>query len=227
MAEGFSRAAVYAFELVSRPLVRSRLNVLISAPTELPDDLPILFAANHVSWWDGFLLRELHRRLRPDSPFYTVMLASELAKRPYFGLFGCLPIDPDSLPSIRSTFGQLGRLLHRYPRGAIAYFPQGRIWPSTRRPLGFHRGINLLARRLPPTVVVPVGIHIEPLNNLRPTAFLVCGEPFLVEDSQPVDRASEEAVTELLDDLQERLREDGERVLTSWRDRDARLPAFQ
>src|SRR5947208_2199405 len=74
---------VRAFELAWRPWMRSRLHVRIGQmPATLSADVPLLLVANHTSWWDGFVLRELQRRLRPDAPLYTLMSSAELARFP-------------------------------------------------------------------------------------------------------------------------------------------------
>ncbi|MFP4624931.1 MAG: hypothetical protein ACLFRX_12175, partial [Gemmatimonadota bacterium] len=70
------------FELVFRPWMRRRLDGIhvrgLEGAAWIPGELPVLLLANHVSWWDGFLLREVHRSLRPDAPLHVVMSEAEL-----------------------------------------------------------------------------------------------------------------------------------------------------
>ena len=61
---------------------------------DMPDRTPLLFVANHVSWWDGFLLRAVQRRLRPDAAFVTVMSAAQLDRFPFFRWLGAIGVDP-------------------------------------------------------------------------------------------------------------------------------------
>lgn len=63
------------------------------------------------------------------------------------------------------------------PDAVFGFFPQGRIWPSHRCPLGFRRGVAWLASRLAPIAVVPVGLHLEPLTRPGPAAFASVGAP--------------------------------------------------
>ena len=112
-----------------------------------------------------------------------------------------------------------GKLRER-PDSVVAYFPQGRIWPSFRRPLGFERGIELFARRLP-VVTLPVGLHAEPLNRVAPTFFVSIGPP-----TQGTVQAEdlERSVEEELDAIHGFLSAHGEDALRRWPDPGTALP---
>jgi 1-acyl-sn-glycerol-3-phosphate acyltransferase len=175
--------AVRAFEAFFRPWRDARVRTLVAGlPMDLPPGVPLLLAANHVSWWDPFTLREAQRALRPAAPFHTVMLQAELARRPFFRRLGVVGLDPASPASLRACIRQLRRLIGERPDAAICFFPQGRIWPSFRRPLGFRPGMGLVARELAPLLVLPIGLHVEPLNAIRSTVFVSAGAPILVDD---------------------------------------------
>jgi 1-acyl-sn-glycerol-3-phosphate acyltransferase len=193
---------VRAFEAFFRPWRDARVRTLVAGlPAELPRGVPLLLAANHVSWWDPFTLRELQRALRPGAPFHTVMLEAELARRPFFRRLGVVGLDPASPASLRGCIRQLRRLLKERPDGAVCFFPQGRIWPSFRRPLGFRGGIRVLARELGPLVILPVGLHLEPLNATRPTVFASAAPPLRVDgrlDVAELERAVEGEVDAVL-----------------------------
>jgi 1-acyl-sn-glycerol-3-phosphate acyltransferase len=164
-----------AFELFFRPWMRRRVHaVRVSFAAPPPTDRPLLLAANHVSWWDGFVLREVQRTLRPGAPMYTVMSSAELARFPWFRLMGVVGVDPASAGSVSRALAFLRTRLRERPESTVVFFPQGRIWPSHRRPLGFRRGVEVFARRLS-AHVLPVGIHAEPLNTVAPTFFVSVG----------------------------------------------------
>ena len=198
MDSRWSPLAVRGFEAFFRPWRDARVRTRVAGlPAQLARDVPLLLAANHVSWWDPFTLREVQRALRPAAPFHTVMLESELARRPFFRRLGVVGLDPASPASLRGCIRQLRRLLDERPDAAVCFFPQGRIWPSFKRPLAFRPGIGLLARELAPLVVLPVGLHVEPLNATRPTVFASAGAPILVEgrlDPTEVEAAVEREV---------------------------------
>lgn len=178
----WSPTAWAAFEVVFRPWMARRIRrVLVRAPYGLPDAGPVILAANHVSWWDGFLLREVQRRLQPAAPLFTVMLERELARAPFLRRLGAVPLDPSRPASVRAVFRALREERRREPAPLVAWFPQGRIEPSWKRPLKLRPGIPALARALAPCSIVPVALHLEPLTTPAPTAFVSVGTPIPVQ----------------------------------------------
>lgn len=200
----------------------------LGLPAELPPDRPVLAFANHVSNWDGFLLRELQKRLRPGWPVYSVMLEEELRRYPIFRLLGGIGIRPASPGSVAGALRQVKSLRSSGPDFFLSYFPQGRIWPSFRRPLGFQAGIDLFARAMSPAVLLPVGIHLEPLRGLKPTVFVAVGRPMKLDRAGPMHLLLQDLVHAQLDRLHAFLAEHGEdagaRVASFGAPAAARLP---
>lgn len=214
MPRGFDPTVVRAFEVAFRPWMRLRIaDVRVAnVPRSLPPDRPLLLAANHVSWWDGFILRHLQRMVRPAAPLYSVMTRRELRRFPFLGRIGAVGIDPTGAVSIARTVRELERRVAERPDSVIAYFPQGEIGPSFRRPLGFQRGVELFARRLD-AVVVPVGLHVEPLAKQAPTIFVSAADPL---PTPPSATALEALVEEQLDAIHAFLAAHGERAAEEW-----------
>ena len=184
---------------------------------------PVLVVANHVSWWDGFLLREVQRRLRPDAPFFTVVVAEQIERHPGLERLGGVPVTPSSPSSVLRMLRTVKQLRDRDVETVFAYFPQGRIWPTSRRPLAVRRGVEAVARALSPVDIVPVSIHIEPLASARPTPFVWIGRPIVTSD--PGGRASaieiEARLVQGLARIRERLDRWGEEVVGEWSEANA------
>jgi 1-acyl-sn-glycerol-3-phosphate acyltransferase len=198
------------FDVMFQPYLRRRFaHVLVRTRARLPRDVPVMLIANHVSWWDGFFLREVQRQLLPGLPMFTVMLDNELARFPFLRALGALPIDPQQPMSVLRLVRALQRRRRFDPGMAVSFFPQGRIRPSWQRPLDFRRGVTVLADALAPCAIVPVGIHIEPLTRAAPSAFLSVGEPRVVEARPALDMI-EGAVTQELDNVMTWIAEHGE-----------------
>ena len=208
----FSPFLARGFESVFLPLRRFRLAGVhfLDFPDDLPPDRPVLAVANHVSNWDGFLLRELQRRLRPGWPIYSLMLEDELVRRPLFRSLGGIGIRPGSAGSVAGAFRTVRGLRAAGTGFFLSYFPQGRIWPSFRRPLGFQAGIDLFLRALAPATLLPVGIHLEPLRGLAPAAFVAVGRPFKADRPSPVHKLLEDLVQARVDRIHAWLSQHGE-----------------
>ncbi len=214
MNSRFSPAAVALFELFFRPWMRRRVGAIHSAglPVQVDPDRPLLLVANHVSWWDAFVIREIQRTLRPRAPLYTLMSAAELERFPYFRWMGVVGVDGISPARTARVVRGLGRKLRERPDSVILIFPQGGIWPSHRRPLGFQRGVELFARRLD-AEVVPVGIHAEPLASVSPSFFVSMGIPC---GEDPTAGSLEWCVESHLDAILGFLALHGERSALAW-----------
>lgn len=213
----WSTVMLGVFDLFFLPLMRHRLaGVYVHGlPNALPDHTAVILAANHVSWWDGFMLREIHRRCAGKQPLYTLMLEHQLERLPLFRWMGALGIRPDEPASLRRAL----RFLHNH-RGETAlwlsFFPQGRIWPSWRRPLGFQQGLRLFADALYPAVLLPVGLHLEPLNRLKPSFFISVGAPLALTEGATDVAEAERLVANEVDRILDVLRRYGEDAPDHW-----------
>jgi 1-acyl-sn-glycerol-3-phosphate acyltransferase len=216
------------FDLLLRPWMAAHLRVHVAGLEEAasPSAPPwTLLCANHESFWDGFLLRALHRRLRPSAPLHAVMLARELARRPWLATLGALPLEPASTGSARRTLRTLRALRGRERAGMLAWFPQGRIRPGDPRPLDFRRGVVAAARALAPVRVLPVGIRLLPGRTRRMEAFLSVGAGIEVAGDGGLTVARlEAAVAEELDAIRAHARAHGEDAAERWPTGGARLP---
>lgn len=169
----------------------------------LPTDRPVLLFGNHASNWDGFLYRDLQKKLRPGVPIYSLMLERELARLPLFRALGGVGIDPASPVSVARALRSAKALRARRGHGDFFFsvFPQGSTFPPAKRPLGFQEGVLSFARALAPVTLLPVGLQFECLGGIRPHAFVTVGEPVAVlggGEVPPVE-ALEARVAALLD----------------------------
>lgn len=177
---------------------------------------PTVYLANHVSYWDGFLVRRVHQHLQRSGPLYSVMLHRELKRYPFLRWIGAAGITSGNVGSIRSLQRFLEARRTR-PDLGLAVFPQGAIWPTSRFPLHFRRGWEFAANALGDPWIQPVAIHLEPGNRPKPTAFITLGSPWR-HTSLSVGRQShaERAVATLLNQSQTRLGLFGERAPDEW-----------
>lgn len=192
-----SAAAFRLFDLAFQPWMRTKVHAVRLAVPKLEVG-PVLLAANHASWWDGFLVRKLFAAARPGAPLFTVMLERELSSRPWLRRLGAIGLTPGSTASVRHLLREVEALSAQHPSMGLAFFPQGEIWPSGRRPLGFHSGLQSVAQRLQAGSVVPVGLHLEAGNHPTPTAWVAGGGP-ISTDAPDLNERAEEAVASLLD----------------------------
>jgi len=219
----YSGFVMAAFEAVFLPWRRRRLDTRLAGAVVPADGRPVVMVANHVSWWDGFLLRDVHRLLAGARPLFTIMREDELRRHGFLRRIGAVGFDPDRPATIRDPARALEERA-RHEDIWVSFFPQGRIRPSWARPLGFAPGIDFLLRRIGPATVLPIGLHLEPLSRVAPTAFVSVGAALSVQDDG-TRHDLEQAVTLELDRIQSFIRIHGEETPARWPATMERLPA--
>jgi 1-acyl-sn-glycerol-3-phosphate acyltransferase len=149
----------------------------LAETARLVGDRPVLFCANHVSWWDAFVLVLLDEALGADG--YALMDDANLARLPFFRAVGALPIArKNGGATARRQLDDAVRTLDR-PGRALWIFPQGRQRAAHLRPLGFKHGLRLIAGRAQQAgaVVVPVGLAFPWRQAPAPSVVVRFGAP--------------------------------------------------
>lgn len=157
---------------------------------------PVILAANHVGWWDSFLVVALDEALGTEG--YAVMDAASLATLPFFARLGALPMDRSGRATWRAGLeGAAARL--DGPGRALWIFPQGRHRPAHLRPLCFLPGLRILLRLVPHASIVPVSIQYAFGERPAPAAYAFLGAPVdaLSASVESVEAAVEEGLGEI------------------------------
>lgn len=131
-------------------------------------DRPLIFAANHVAWWDVLLLIVLDEAL--GGLGWAVMDSENLRKLPFFGWVGALPLDRSSPERSRECLESSAALLDR-PGRSLWIFPQGRQRPAHLRPLDLKPGLRIMHAHNPVDVVC-VSLDYVFLERDRPAAIV-------------------------------------------------------
>lgn len=134
---------------------------------------PCLFAATHVSWWDGLVVRHLGGQLGADQR--VLVDAKRMEDFAFFASFDCLPLDRQGRMGARATLRAVQAHLDG-PQKAVWVFPQGRQMPTSIRPLGLQPGAVWMAKHTGATVM-PVALDYRFLEAPQPAAFVEFGPP--------------------------------------------------
>ena len=190
------------------------IQVLGTLP-EIPDDLPMLLLPNHSTWWDGFFVYLLNKRIFRRTA-YLMMLESQLSKYKFFRKVGAYSIEPENRRNVIESLEYTVELLtQEIP--LVTVFPQGQLLPWQTRPLGYKRGVEWILRKYRKSIaVLPLAIRTEFLGEKRPSVFFLFDDvhPFDAETFQGMDWL-EQTETALLDDLALRIlrQEKGQNLL--------------
>ena len=155
-------------------------------------DRPIVFAANHVAWWDPLLLLVLDEAL--GGVGWAMVDSRSIRTMPFLGWLGALPLDRSNPDRARQCLQSCAALLDR-PGRAMWIFPQGRQRPAHLRPLDLKGGLSILHDHNPVDMVV-VSLDYVFLERDRPAALVrfstpisgaVVGGPLLAAETALLD----------------------------------------
>lgn len=105
---------------------------------------PMILAANHVCWWDAFVLVTLDEALGGGG--HVVMDEQNLQRLPFFSALGAVPVTREGGARVRRHLERAAGLV-KAPGSSLWFFPQGRQRAAHLRPLDFKPGLRVLARR--------------------------------------------------------------------------------
>ena len=144
---------------------------------------PVLFAANHVAWWDSMLLLVLDEAL--GGLGWAVMDAENLRKLPFLGWVGALPLDRSTADSSRQCLQSCAALLDRPGRG-LWIFPQGRQRPAHLRPLDLKGGLTVMHDHNPVDLIA-VSIDYVFMETDHPAAMVRFSAPIPADSAAGPD----------------------------------------
>ena len=188
---------------------------VLGALPEIPPHLPLLLLPNHSTWWDGFFVYLLNKRIFRRTA-YLMMLEEQLSRYRFFAKIGAYSIEPKYRQGIVESLGYTVELLNQRT-SLVSVFPQGELLPWQTRPLGYKRGVEWILRKYGKSVaVLPLAIRTEFLGEKRPSAFFLFGDVSScdAETFQGIDWL-EKTESALLDDLALRIlrQEEGQNLL--------------
>ena len=172
---------------------------------EIPNHLPLLLLPNHSTWWDGFFVYLLNKRIFRRTA-YLMMLEAQLSKYKFFAKIGAYSIAPKHRHGIVESLEYTVELLKR-GTPLISIFPQGELLPWHTRPLDYKRGVEWILRAYgKPVTILPLAIRTELLSEKRSEVFFLFGD-INVFDSDTFRGMDwlEETETALLADLSLRI----------------------
>jgi len=183
------------------------IGLLGQAPETNPD-LPLLLLPNHSTWWDGFFVYLLNKKIFRRK-VYLMMLEAQLARYKFFSRLGAYSINPHSASSIKNSLHYSVDILNEKiaPRPLLCIFPQGELLPWDKRPLVYKNGLEaILSGYGGKANLLPLAIKTDFLNEQLPNAFFLFGENIIVNSNtfSGVQRL-QELEEALLDDLKRRI----------------------
>lgn len=191
----------FVYNVIVRPSFRggfSRVNARFADTTHVDPDIPLIWYANHSTWWDGFYCMMINEtRLRRG--VYAMIEEAQVARYGFFRWAGGFSVNRQDARSAVTSLNYAVRKLTEAPNRMLMIFPQGEILGNDRRPLRFFSGIGHIVKGVIKTsgrcALMPCALRYEFIGEQKPEAFASHGEPLIVDSS--VDPKSLAATMEL------------------------------
>lgn len=107
----------------------------------IKEDEAVLLLANRFSWWDGFMLFQLNKKVFKKE-FHALVTTEDYQQLNYLKYFGCFA--PESKgKDVLETLIYAGSLLDD-PKNLVLIFPQGKIKSSYVDSIAFEKGVMQL-----------------------------------------------------------------------------------
>lgn len=156
---------------------------------------PLVLFGNHFSWWDGFFVFMLGRRMGLN--MRIIMEEENLRRYPFFRYTGAFGVNLADERSRAQSLLHAVRFLRDEAQGprALIIYPHGRLvsplessWPP------FRPGLESLLRLCPQAVAVPVAHEIVPGQHPRTDVFIEVGQALQAKDTPALSQL-EQALT--------------------------------
>lgn len=106
----------------------------------------LLLLPNHFSWWDGFLIDFLTRKLEIKKNFHIVMLEEQLKKYWFFRYLGAIGFNPNNPRGIVELINYLEELLNN-PNNLVVFYMQGQIQFFNEK-MELQNGLKLILNKI-------------------------------------------------------------------------------
>jgi 1-acyl-sn-glycerol-3-phosphate acyltransferase len=151
-----------------------------------PQAQPLIFFANHASWWDPLTAMHLGQVLLPQREHFAPM--DEVALK-HYGIFrpmGFFPVDNTSARGAAQLLRAGHQVLSR-PGATLWITPESQFQDPRKRPIVFRPGLGALMSRSGRMTCVPVAIEYVYWNERLPEILVNVGEPLEIADGTMED----------------------------------------
>ncbi|WP_112179500.1 lysophospholipid acyltransferase family protein [Paraliobacillus zengyii] len=169
---------LFYFYLNNYLLKRHFQSIVVEGEVDPLHKGPVIYIANHSSWWDGLLLFYMTHQ-QSKRHHYIMMDEVGLNKYPFFRKIGAFSINRDQPKEVVKSLRYSEQLIKQ--GNSLWLFPQGEIQNQEIRPLQFKTGIGYLLERFEQVTIKPVTFYYAFGEAQKPIVSIRIGDPFLVE----------------------------------------------
>jgi len=148
---------------------------IINTLPELDKSKSLIVTPNHFSWWDGFFIYCLNKKML-NKKLFVMMLEEQLKRYWFFKKLGCYSIDlNDNRKMIASLKYTMDLLLKS--NNLVTIYPQGEIQAYDEKHIVLKEGIDFITKKS--TVdfqILPIAFKIHYTNERLPIVYARFGK---------------------------------------------------
>ncbi|UKT64161.1 1-acyl-sn-glycerol-3-phosphate acyltransferase [Pedobacter mucosus] len=132
-------------------------------------DSSVLILANHFSWWDGFLLFYINKKVFKKQ-FHVLVNAENYMKVRFLRYLGAFAAENRG-KDVLETLSYAGELLNN-PENLILIFPQGKLYSNHLKSISFEKGVMQLINSSKKKInIVFAATFIDYFSKRKPSAY--------------------------------------------------------
>lgn len=136
---------------------------------ELKKDSSILILANHFSWWDGFLIFYINKKLFKKQ-FHVLVNKENYQKVGFLKYLGAFAAN-DKGKDVLDTLNFAGTLLDN-PNNLVLVFPQGKLHSNHLKSISFEKGVMQMINSSQKKInIIFASTFIDYFSKRKPSAF--------------------------------------------------------
>lgn len=148
---------------------------VINELSEIDKAKSLLITPNHFSWWDGFFVYWLNKKVL-SKKLFVMMLEEQLKRYWFFQKVGCYSIDLNDNRKMITSLKYSIELLSD-PDNLVTIYPQGEIQPYDTKNITLKSGIEFLAKNCKTEFqVLPIAFRIHHTNERLPFVYVRFGK---------------------------------------------------
>ncbi len=169
--------AAFVFDIYLKGLLKKSFYDfrIINALPEIDKSKSLIVTPNHFSWWDGFFIYWLNKKIL-NKKLFVMMLEEQLKRYWFFQKLGCYSIDlNNNRKMITSLKYTMDLLLNS--NNLITIYPQGEIQAYDEKQITLKEGIDSLAKKSAVDFqILPIAFKIHYTNERLPIIYARFGK---------------------------------------------------
>lgn len=143
---------------------------LIGEVPDLNDKKSVLVLPNHFSWWDGFFVDLIHRKLFGDYKIYMMVLEDTIKRYWFFNKIGAFTINQNNPKDVIKSFNYASKLLND-KKNFVVIFPQGELQSYSTNVKIKSGVLDLILRRNSNFHIMFLAMKIEFSSEKKPNVY--------------------------------------------------------